>query len=241
MASAITIFVSYSHQDAKYLGKDSLLGFLQGLEKDGVVFWTDRQIKTGERWDDVIKANIQKADIALVLISQGLLDSDYCQNVEIRHFLAQKTHLFPIILSPCEWRRHEWLASRQFLPGGDKTIEEHYKDSGSRKRLFLEIRAQLRERIERIRQGSSTVSAVPPTAGSIAFSGKAKIAFCDHLGSDWKRLADQLEIKPADQAQFERGDEGRAIWVWLENRRRLNELPDALSAIGRADLIELWR
>jgi hypothetical protein len=107
--AVVNVFVTYSHADRGYLEDDSLLGYLKGLEKENVVFWTDRHIRVGEAWNEVIKANIQKAHIALVLVSQGFLDSDYCQNVEIRHLLAQKSHLFPIILSPCEWQRHEWL------------------------------------------------------------------------------------------------------------------------------------
>ncbi|MGD0961540.1 MAG: hypothetical protein ABSB19_17160 [Methylomonas sp.] len=34
MQSPIKIFISYSHQDKKYLEKDSLLGFLKGLEQE---------------------------------------------------------------------------------------------------------------------------------------------------------------------------------------------------------------
>jgi very-short-patch-repair endonuclease len=126
----VKVFVSYSHQDAEYLKDDSLLGFLKGLEKDNVEFWDDRRIRPGELWDAVIKTNLQKADIALVLVSQAFLDSPYCQNIEIEHCLAQQKHLFPIILSPCDWRRHAWPSSRQFLPGGDQTVEEHYTEAG---------------------------------------------------------------------------------------------------------------
>jgi Bacterial Death-like domain 3/TIR domain len=246
MPDTIIVFVSYSHQDASYLERDSLLGFLKGLERDNIELWTDRTIRPGELWDEVIKTNIQNADIALVLVSQGFLDSEYCQNVETRNFLAHKTHLFPVILSPCEWRRHEWLKSRQFLPSGDQTIEEHFQDSGNRKRLFLRIREQLRERAELIRQGrrsSSSAEPIPkaraqPKAGS-SYPGKTKIAFCDRLGDDWKRLADCLEIPVSDQARFERGDESRSIWIWLENRSHLADLPEALRSIGRKDLAEL--
>lgn len=247
----VKVFVSYSHQDAKSL--DSLLGYFKGLEAENVEFWTDRNIRVGELWDEVIKANIQNAHIVLALISQGFLDSKYCQDVEIRQALAQKTHLFPIILSPCEWRRHDWLSSRQFLPGSDKTIEEHYRDPGRRKRLFLEIREQLRERVELVRQALESTPTSPsqstPTATPISstpklpphspYSGKSKIAFCARLGNDWPKLADYLEIPPSDQARFERGDEGRGIWVWLENRGRLQELPAALESIGRPELAEL--
>ena len=260
MPETIKVFVSYSHQDANYLEKDSLLGFLKGLEKDNIEFWTDKRIRPGESWDEVIKANIQSADIALVLVSQGFLDSEYCQNVEIENFLAKKAHVFPVILSPCDWHRHKWLSSRQFLPGGDQTIEEHFQDEGSRKRLFLQIRELLRERAELIRQTPLTEEETPslavgrgetPTSilplgkgeekgGGKPFTGKTKIFFCDRLGDDWKRLADCLEIPPSDQSRFDRGDEARGIWVWLDNRRRLMELPEALRLISRDDLAELF-
>jgi hypothetical protein len=110
----------------------------------------------------------------------------------------------------------------------------------------LGIREQLRERAKLIRQehhSSSLAEPIPkaraqPKAGS-SYSGKTKIAFCDRLGDDWKRLADCLEILVSDQARFERGDENRSIWVWLENRSRLADLPEALQSIGRKDLAEL--
>jgi hypothetical protein len=245
MPDTIIVFISYSHQDASYLENDSLLGFLKGLERDNIELWTDRTIRPGELWDEVIKTTIQNADIALVLVSQGFLDSEYCQNVKSEIFSPIKPISSPS-LSPCEWRRHEWLKSRQFLPSGDQTIEEHFQDSGSRKRLFLQIRERLRERAELIRQGcqsSSSSEPIPkaraqPKAGS-SYPGKTKIAFCARLGDDWKRLADCLEIPPSDQAGFERGDESRGIWVWLENRSRLADLLEALRSIGRKDLAEL--
>lgn len=237
--STIKIFISYSHQDAHYLQPDSLLGFLKGLEREGIEFWTDREIKPGELWDQMIKNQIQTCDIALVLISQGFLDSDYCHNVEIAQFLAGTKYLFPVILSPCDWKRHDWLASRQFLPGGEMTVEEHYREAGERKRLFLTIRERLLERAQLIRQQKSSPH-IPPSPSPISMTGKAKIAFCQRLGEDWKRLADYLEIRPAEQDRFAKGDEGRHIWVWLDNRGRLHELPGMLTDINRPDLARIF-
>ncbi len=147
------VFVSYSHQDSGYLADDSLLGFLRGLEREGVEFWSDRRIAVGKKWDDEIRREIRASDVALVLVSQAFLDSHYCTDVEIPGFLERSREdglvIFPVILSPCEWERHDWLSGRQFLPTGGQTIEEHFGDSGSRKGLFLEIRRQLRQLIHR--------------------------------------------------------------------------------------------
>jgi hypothetical protein len=45
MRETVPVFVSYSHKDAEYLRDSALLGFLRGLEKEGVEFWTDRAIR----------------------------------------------------------------------------------------------------------------------------------------------------------------------------------------------------
>ena len=73
---------------------------------------------------------------------------------------------------------------------------------------------------------------------STCFSGEAKVAFYEKLGTDWKTLADLIEIKPSEQARFDKGDEPRAIWQWLENRNRLSELPSLLYEIKRGELAE---
>ncbi len=154
----ISIFVSYSHNDEKYLNSESLLGALKGLESEGVEFWTDRNIKVGDSWNKEIQDKISESHIALVLVSQAFLDSAYC-NVEIRRFLEEAEHrglvIMPIMLSRCEWDRHDWLKSRQFLPSGGKTIEEDFHSPGKRKGLFHEIRQQLRSQIEIVRSKSS--------------------------------------------------------------------------------------
>jgi len=72
----------------------------------------------------------------------------------------------------------------------------------------------------------------------MVYSGPSKVEFCNRLGDEWKALADFLEIRPADQARFERGDEARGIWEWLENRGKLEQLPVALQHIRREDLVQ---
>src|SRR5215213_5353405 len=152
----VRIFVSYSHADAEYLGKESLLGFLQGLEREGAEFWTDERIAAGQKWDDEIRSRIAGTNIALVLVSQSFLDSEYCTSIEIAGFLDRSREsgltIVPVILSPCEWERHSWLRSTQYLPGGEETIEENYVDAGARKRLFLKLRSALRDQIEKLRE-----------------------------------------------------------------------------------------
>lgn len=161
----ITIFVSYSHYDKSYLADNNLVGYLKGLEQEeGVKFWSDELIITGDKWDDEIKNKIKESDIAIVLVSQKFLDSPYCVNVEIRAFLEKSRNegliIFPIILDPCDWQSHEWLKTRQFRPKEGKNILEHFNKRATRTRLFYNIRKDLKMQIQRIRNQKET-SAIP--------------------------------------------------------------------------------
>jgi hypothetical protein len=71
------------------------------------------------------------------------------------------------------------------------------------------------------------------------YSGKSKIDFCRRLGNDWQDLADYLEIPPYRRRQFQQGHECQAIWEWLEEKDRLQELPEALKYINRDDLLSV--
>jgi class 3 adenylate cyclase len=161
----IRVVLCTSPQDTAYLGDDSLLGYLGGLRGEDLDLASSTTAAPEE---------LERCDIAVVLVSQSFLDSEWCARAEVAEYLrtrvANGMTVFPIILSPCEWERHAWIASRQFLPGGQETIEEHYTEPGLRKRLFLEIRKQLRNAVDRARQLKAAV--VAPAATDVAAERK---------------------------------------------------------------------
>ena len=91
----------------------------------------------------------------------------------------------------------------------------------------------------------SAVSEKPFTDPAEPYPGMIKIEVCQRLGPDWKKLADFFEIPSCDRAYFDKGDEPRQVWEWLGRRHnklghnKLEELPKALSYIGRHDLADL--
>ncbi|HEY1354318.1 MAG TPA: TIR domain-containing protein [Ktedonobacteraceae bacterium] len=139
----IRVFISYARQDQKYLANDSLLGYLSGLEQEGFAFWHDQAIAAGELWDEEIRRQMACADIALVLVSQALLNSKYCREHEIVSFIRQRKSrglvIVPVILSACNWKGYDWLRETQFLPGDGKNVESDFKSGGQRKAFFLEV------------------------------------------------------------------------------------------------------
>lgn len=149
----VSVFVSYRHQaeDATVLAE--LLDFLRGLRREGIELWTDQELKIGDRWNERLRARIGESDIALLLVSQGYLNSDYCMDVESKAFVERGIPILPLLVSPCEWQRHPWLSERQMLPTNGETLSEHYRDTASRQRLYLEVLGQLR-RLAQAARGS---------------------------------------------------------------------------------------
>jgi hypothetical protein len=70
------------------------------------------------------------------------------------------------------------------------------------------------------------------------YTGRNKLFVCEKLVNNWQDLADYFDIKLSERAGFRPGREPHSVWEWLEQRNRLNELENALIAIGRSDVVE---
>jgi hypothetical protein len=86
------VFISYSRKDAAWL--DKLKRFLQPLEEHGLLkIWDDTEIRPGEKWFEEIKLSLESAQIAVFLITQDFLTSE---------FIGQKE--LPVLLKKAENR-----------------------------------------------------------------------------------------------------------------------------------------
>ena len=147
---AIRVFVSYSHRDGKYVRPGALVDYLTGgLKDDRFDFWYDTALRGGDDWDERIRTELDRADIALVLVSQWFLNSAYIRNVELATFLEGKRsrglHVYPVILRKCDWKTQAWLAATQFQPRDGKTVEDNYRTQAAREGMYLTILQELRE------------------------------------------------------------------------------------------------
>lgn len=101
------VFFSYSHVDEGM--RDQLDKHLSMLKRNGVIeTWHDRRIVPGERFDEAIDANLNAADIILLLISKDFLASDYCYSVEMNRAFERnasaQAKVIPVILRACDWK-----------------------------------------------------------------------------------------------------------------------------------------
>ncbi|MCH8293928.1 TIR domain-containing protein, partial [Candidatus Poribacteria bacterium] len=115
-----TVFVSYSHRDEEE--KDDLLSHLGVLEHAGlpIEVWNDERIGAGADWKQEITESMERARVAILLISRNFLTSNFILKKEIPQLLERRASegvtVFPVIAKACAWKRVSWLAKMNVRP-----------------------------------------------------------------------------------------------------------------------------
>ncbi len=124
--STIRVFVSYSHLDERWVkeGVHGLIPWLaQQLKRKGIEIWYDPALRKrpGDDFKKQIKSEIDRAQMAILLISQDFLNSDFIREFELPWIRERvdrgELSLIPILVGPALDRDLDWLADRQMLPG----------------------------------------------------------------------------------------------------------------------------
>ncbi|WP_430014090.1 tetratricopeptide repeat protein [Microcystis ichthyoblabe FBCC-A1114] len=117
-----SIFICYSHQDKGW--RDRLLKFLEPLNDEEKIVWSDLDIQPGDIWDEKIKDSLSQVTIAMVLVSQDLLNSRYVKNEELPRILKRREEegvvIIPIFL------RHSTVKSVSFKYTNEEGIEQRF-------------------------------------------------------------------------------------------------------------------
>ena len=113
-----TVFVSYAHQDVQYVTR--LRVHLKPLERLGLIeLWDDSRIKAGEKWKETIEAALERASVALLVISADFLASDFIVGNELPPLLRaaeeRGTTVMPIIAKPSRFTRDPHLSIFQAI------------------------------------------------------------------------------------------------------------------------------
>jgi TIR domain len=123
-SKALTLFISYSHVDEAL--KNELLKHLAPLKRLKLIeAWHDRKLKAGDDLDHEISTNLEKADIAIFLLSVDFINSQYCYDVELEKALELHAKgslvVVPVVLRSCLWQ-HTPLAKLLALPKDGKAV-----------------------------------------------------------------------------------------------------------------------
>lgn len=145
------VFVSYSHEDAKWI--KPLRAHLSGLD-----LWIDElSIEPGDQWDPKIEKGLEETRVAVLLISARFLASAYVKRKELPYLLEAaetgQVTLLPIYVLPCEippelteLKRYEALhdLERTLADMEEPDQERVFMEAGKRSRTVL---SELSERI----------------------------------------------------------------------------------------------
>ena len=102
----VVLFYSYSHKDEAL--RRELEEHLSMLKRQGIIYdWHDRKISAGREWEGAIDANLEAANVIVLLVSSAFLASDYCYDREMKRALekheAGEARVIPVILRAVDW------------------------------------------------------------------------------------------------------------------------------------------
>jgi hypothetical protein len=111
-----SVFVSYSRLDQKHL--DRVEPFLQALEDAGnVSLFIDKHIETGEQWRRRILKALDRMDVAILLISDNFLNSEFIFEVELSNIRRAARNrdvmVIPLFLESCTADIPNWILEHQ--------------------------------------------------------------------------------------------------------------------------------
>lgn len=121
----LRVFLSYSHVDEAW--KDRVSRQLAVLTEEGLLdVWDDRRIAAGAHWEAEIRAAMEVADVAILLVSADLLTSRFVRDSEVPRLLQRRAkegvRVIPILVHPCLWKKVPWLAALQVHPRNGKPL-----------------------------------------------------------------------------------------------------------------------
>jgi tetratricopeptide (TPR) repeat protein len=159
----IKIFVSYSHQNEDWVSREGKYKLIPWLEKqlsDQAEIWTDHALKEliGEEYTRLIKEKILDAEIALLLISQDFVTSQFILEIELQLikqlYLNEKLKIIPLLitnLSKSGKERISWIFDLQTYPNDTKPLISFVNNDADWENIKIEILDGIENKIESLR------------------------------------------------------------------------------------------
>ena len=138
------LFISYSHEDTKWL--EAVTEQLAVLEAEGLVsLCEDSQLRVGEGWYQQLNEMMLGARLGLLLVSATFLTSKFVREEEIPRLFDRHEEggmkIYPLLVQPCPWERVAWLAKLELRPQDSKRRVKALSafDGSARKQKLVDI------------------------------------------------------------------------------------------------------
>jgi hypothetical protein len=146
--SAVPLFISYAHEDQKWL--DLLARHLASLENDGLIeVWDDRDIRAGSEksWEAQLLPKLDSAGVILVLLSPNFANSRYCQKVELPRAIARKEggEALVFFVLARQYSIEQSVSRFQILPSTTQSLKQIRDRDTALATIATQIRAALED------------------------------------------------------------------------------------------------
>jgi hypothetical protein len=184
----VKLFISYSRKDSTL--RRRLQVHLAGLERDGLIeTWCDRDIASGTNWEQEISANLDQAEIVLLLISPNFNASDYCVGKEMDRALenmrAGRQKVIPIMLKPYHWPKAKFR-TLQALPKNAKPVTRWQNLDDA----FLSIAEGIGAAASEVKRQRGIRSLPPETAATVQEQARVlRQLLISHRARSWAAFA----------------------------------------------------
>ncbi len=154
----VTLFVSYAHEDRRWLEAGSLVPRLlksRKLSECRARIVVDQGfLHGGDDWERMIRREIDQCHIAVLLVSRPFLDSQFIREVELKRIeeRARRSEVvvIPILVGHCDWKSVPLLSTPQMLPGGPTPLITFLNDEAALDRAFNEIISDIEQQVLRL-------------------------------------------------------------------------------------------
>jgi hypothetical protein len=165
----VNVFVSYAREDRRWLDPDhrfSLIPFLmESLRRHKVAFWFDKELKPGDEFKRHIESQIDQSQIALLIVSQSFLNSEFIESKEMPRIAERARQgqmiVVPVLVEPCDWSEYPFLADRQMVPSSP--LIEYTESEPQWVKIRFQILDGLKAQVKRIREAPQS-HAIPAAA-----------------------------------------------------------------------------
>jgi V8-like Glu-specific endopeptidase len=135
------VFVSYSHKDHEWLER---LQIALAPLKEKLTLWDDTKIRAGAEWEREIEKGIDGARIAVLLVSQHFLASEFIGNKEIPRILnASRNSGLTVLWVPISATSYQHTFLRDLQAAYDPKHPLNKLSDADRDQVFVDIVEQI--------------------------------------------------------------------------------------------------
>lgn len=122
----LKVFIAYAHRGDDYV-RSLLYNLMDLIDDKFIETWQDARLEFGQDFQTEVRKELDRADVALYLVTPELLVSDYMQgpifNRVLERARAQNLRIVPLIVQACDWQSTP-LSAWPALPNGDEVFSE---------------------------------------------------------------------------------------------------------------------